>query len=332
METIELPTGYLIVDDYSHGKLETLSIGDYGKDKNIKADFLGYSNEVNGVPNGPVKPLQEKWVITLSTQFGCPMKCTFCDVPNVGYHGNATFADLKKQFYSALSVFKGVKYTDRLNIHFARMGEPSFNSFVFTFSSFLAKDKRKIQDETGIRIETIHPVVSTMCPKHKGDLIKNNIRLWAKNYKNILFNGQAGLQLSINSTSNEQRDKMFNGCSMSLEEISEMVKDFDSPLGRKYCLNFAYASGNEVNGEKLAKLFDPDKWMVKITPIHNNTSCRQNNIQTIDGYSSYQPYKIPEENFKNAGFDVLVFVPSQDEEDSCITCGNAILGGSQLKV
>ena len=32
------------------------------------------------------------------------------------------------------------------------------------------------------------------------------------------------------------------------------------------------------------------------------------------------------------GFDVLVFVPSMDEEDGLVTCGNAVLGGSTLKL
>ena len=31
MDTYKIPTGYLIVDEYSKGQLETLSIGDYGK-------------------------------------------------------------------------------------------------------------------------------------------------------------------------------------------------------------------------------------------------------------------------------------------------------------
>jgi len=69
MNKIKLPTGYLIVDEYDKGKLETLSIGDYGKHKNIKADFLGYDREINGVANGEIMPLQEKWDITLSTQY-----------------------------------------------------------------------------------------------------------------------------------------------------------------------------------------------------------------------------------------------------------------------
>lgn len=71
--------------------------------------------------------------------------------------------------------------------------------------------------------------------------------------------------------------------------------------------------------------------MCKITPIHNNTACEANNIKTVGGYDSWKPYQQPEEDLKKAGFDVLVFVPSIDEEDGLVTCGNAILGNSKLK-
>ena len=56
-EVFTIPTGYLFVDEYSKGKLETLSIGDYGKSHNIKADFLGFSDEISGVPNTHCMPL-----------------------------------------------------------------------------------------------------------------------------------------------------------------------------------------------------------------------------------------------------------------------------------
>lgn len=329
MNKIKLPTGFLIVDDYSKGKLETLSIGDYGKSKNIKADFLGYTRELHGVPNGDIMPLQEKWVITLSTQYGCIMKCNFCDVPNIKFNGNVSFEDLKRQFYTGLAAFKDVSYTDRLNVHFARMGEPIFNEAVFEFATWMSVCKEVIQNETGVRIEVIHPVLTTMCPQYKNTF--RNIRRWVK-IKNELYNGQAGLQLSINTTSEQQRNTMFGGSSYKLSEIASELKNLPPALGRKYCLNIAYASGNEVDGSKLARLFNPDDWMVKITPIHNNTACAKNGIKTIGGYESYLPYKLPEESCKAAGFDTLVFIPSQDEEDGLVTCGNAILGGSELKI
>lgn len=330
MEKYKLPTGYLFVDEYSRGKLETLSIGDYGKGKNVKADFLGYTREINGVSNGEIMPLSEKWVITISTQYGCPMKCNFCDVPNLKFNGNASFEDMKQQLYKAISLFPDVKYTERLNVHFARMGDGSFNKEVLDFSLWMYENKHQIKKDTGLSIEVLHPVFTTMFPKN--NKAKAIVASWAENIKNEVYNGQAGLQISINSTNEDQRNIMFNGMQTSLEEIAEFAKALPEPIGRKYCLNFAYATGNEVDGEKLAKLFNPEYWMCKITPIHNNTACKKNDIKTVDGYSSYYPYKEPEENLKAAGFDVLIFIPSQDEEDGIITCGNAILAGSELKI
>lgn len=74
------------------------------------------------------------------------MKCIFCDVPNIPFRGNASFEDLKQQLFSAISVFDKQKYCERLNIHFARMGEPIFNDAVFEFSRWLFKEgKREIK-------------------------------------------------------------------------------------------------------------------------------------------------------------------------------------------
>ena len=330
MKPYTLPTGYLFTDQYSKGQLETLSIGDYGKQHNVKADFLGYTNEIHGVPNVDCMPLSEKWVTTLSTQYGCPMRCTFCDVPKVEWKGNATFDDLKQQLYSAISLFPNVKYTERLNIHFARMGEPILNKNVFDFAIWLYENKQQIADDIGLRIEVLHPVLTTSLPKKFGQLEKRILK-WC-DIKNEVYNGQAGLQFSINSTSAEQRNEMFAGLQLPLEDLSRIAEKMPTPIGRKYCLNFAYSTMFEVDAEYLARLFDPDKFMVKITPIHNNNACRDNNISTIDGYDSYTPYSTPEKALKAVGFDVLVFVPSMDEEDGLVTCGNAVLGGSELKV
>ncbi len=329
MKKYPIPTGYLFTEEYSKGRLETLSIGDYGKHKNIKADFLGFTNEINGVANDYCMPLSEKWVITLSTQYGCPMKCNFCDVPNIKFGGNASFEDLKKQFYNAISLFPTVKYTDRLNIHFARMGEPIFNDRVFEFAQWLYRGKERIQEDTGLRIEVIHPVLTTSLPKSVKNL-KSKIFDWCY-IKNDIYNGQAGLQFSINSTSEKQRDEMFRGKQIRLEDLSKIAKLMPFPIGRKYCLNFAYSTDFIIDAKRVRELFPPSKFMCKITPIHNNNACRENNIETVGGYESWQPYRKVEEELKAEGFDVLVFVPSMDEEDGLVTCGNLILGNGKLK-
>ena len=320
----EVPTGEIYVAQGERGYLEFLTVGDYGKDANIKADFLGITRELNGVPNGETMPLTEKWVVTISTQYGCSMNCKFCDVPKVGPGKNATYNDLIGQIETALSMHPEITATKRLNIHFARMGEPTWNPDVLQ----CARDIRKaIRPYIGRSL--VHPVVSTMLPKNNKNLIPF-LQDWI-DIKNYDYRGDAGLQFSINSTDDEQRDYLFSGNSLSLKEISEIGRLLPDPVGRKYALNFALADDTIIDANKLAELFSPHKFMVKITPLHKTDACEDNDLKTSGGYDYFTPYKDKEQALIKAGFDVIVFVPSYDEDNGLITCGNAILSGSRIK-
>jgi len=322
-KNIKTPTGNICIAKGEKGLLEFLSIGDYGKDKNLKADFLGLKKEINGVPHGKILSLKEKWVLTISSQYGCSMNCTFCDVPRVGKGVNATENDLINQVMEGIRLHPEINYTDRLNLHYARMGEPTFNKNVLKATHTL---KRIIKDKIGWGF---HPVVSTMCPKNNSKLY-DFIWDWI-NIKNHTLHGDAGLQISINSTDETARQKMFSGNARSLEEISLMFENlldsFDRKnqvKGRKYTLNFAL-TGDEIDAKKLRNFFTPRLFLCKITPMHVTDACKKNNLLTSDGYDLYYPYKKVEEDLKNEGFDVIVFVPSKEEDESRITCGNAIL-------
>lgn len=329
---IRIPTGYLFTGMYSKGELETLSIGDYGKRNNIKADFLGFHDEVEKVRNGKTEPLSEKWVVTMSTQYGCPMKCAFCDCPKVGFKGNATLDDLWFQLRNALGCFPEEHYAGRLNVHFARMGEPAFNAkTISSFCRWMNRSKLEIKLDTGVSIDVLHPVFTTSMPASIGmDGMLDILNEWCC-VKNDEYRGCAGLQMSINSTNDEQRDEMFHGMALSLREVASVGALLPNPIGRKYCLNFALADTYEVDADKLSTLFDPNKFMVKITPIHNNVACRTNGIETSHGYKDATWYQVAERDLKRSGFDVLVFVPSMDEEDGLVTCGNLVLSGSGVR-
>jgi 23S rRNA (adenine2503-C2)-methyltransferase len=324
IKNIKVPTGNICIMQGDKGKLEFLSIGDYGKDLNIKADFLGIKRELNGVPDGQIMPLSEKWVITISTQYGCSMGCKFCDVPKVGPGLNATAADLNNQIIEGLKLHPEIKSTKRLNIHYARMGEPTFNWDVLTNAKHLSYVL-----DSHIKGK-IHPVVSTMMPKNNR-MLYDFLTEWCF-IKNDLYDGNAGLQLSINSTNNDQRNEMFSGNALTLKEISIIGFYLPKPVGRKYVLNFALADDYIVDAERLVNLFDPEKFMVKITPIHKTKSCDENNIVTTGGYDFFTPYQKVESELKSVGFDVIVFVPSVDEDMGLITCGNVILSGNMPKV
>lgn len=315
-----VPTGEIFVAQGDKGLIEFLNVGDYGKDANIKADFLGITRELNGVPNGNVMSLSEKWVITLSTQYGCSMNCKFCDVPKVGKGRNATINDMNNMIELALREHPEIISTKRLNIHYARMGEPTFNYGIIKHLEGL---KKLVKPFIGRSL--IHPVISTMLPKNNNHLIPF-LQDWCK-IKNYDYQGDAGLQFSINSTDDAQRNYLFSENSLPLNQISEIGRSLPDPIGRKYALNFALSDESVIDAYRLLKLFSPHKFMVKITPLHITNSSTENNIVTTGGYDSFVPYKSVEDDLKRVGFDVIVFVPSYDEDNGMITCGNAILSG-----
>lgn len=320
LKNIKVPTGNILVIEGDKGKLECLSLGDYGKDVNLKADHMGLTREIHKVEHTKLLPLSEKWVITISTQYGCSMGCKFCDCPKVGIGLNATYDDLKNQIIAGLSLHPEVTSTKRLNIHYARMGEPTWNYNVIDFTKNIRKELYLY-----INRSLIHPVVSTMMPKNN-ILLDDFINNWLE-IKNYDFRGDAGLQLSINSTNENERNEMFNGNALSLKSISAMAKYWDTPKGRKYTLNFAVAD-YEINAEKLRDLFNPDKFIVKLTPMHKTSTAVKNGIETKGDYTTYYPYRDIEEKLKKVGFDVLVFIASEYEDLGRITCGNAILSGT----
>lgn len=319
MKTILTHTGKIYVD--TEHKLEFLTVGDYGKENNIKANFLGLTKEINGVANTEVD-LSKKWVATISTQKGCPMNCKFCDVPKFGFYGNASIEDMERQIRTIIEN-ESVRYTERFNVHFARMGEPTWNQDVLAFGIALKGVVRKC----GLRADTVHPVVSTMLPRANTKL-ENFLHVWCS-IKNDLYGGEAGLQLSINSTSDKQRLELFDSRSLSLSAISKIADKLPMPKGRKYTLNFPVTAQTILDAKELTSLFDKDKFIVKITPIHETASAIENGFQ-VTGYSDYDVYRRFEQPLLKEGWDVIVFVPSKEEDSDRITCGNALISEEKI--
>ena len=315
IEIVKTHTGKIYVD--RENRLEFLTVGDYGKENNIKANFLGLTKEINGVANTEVD-LTKKWVATISTQHGCPMKCKFCDCPKYGFYGNVSAKDLQYQIETILQN-EIIKHTDRFNVHFARMGEPTFNDSVLSFAELQLREAVNKY----IEAKTIHPVVSTMLPK-SNKYLNSFIYAWC-DIKNNVYNGEAGLQFSINSTDEEQRSWQFNDMSLSLKEISKLAENLPAPIGRKYTLNFAVTKETILDAKTLTNMFDKDKFIVKITPIHQTKSALDNQFDVTTSYADYDVYRDFEQPLLNYGWDVIVFVPSVEEDSDRITCGNALI-------
>lgn len=297
---VMVPTGDIMVVHGEKGLLEFLSIGDYGKEVNL--------NQSEAVPdNLPLIPLQRKWVLTISTQYGCSMGCTFCDVPKVGPGVNATLTDLQRQVIAGLQLHPEVEWSNRLNVHYARMGEPTFNPAVLDHAQWM---KEHIDPEY-----SCHPVLTTMMPRNH-EWLKTFIHQWVR-IKNRLYRGNAGLQISINSTDETTREKIFRNHSLSLLEIARIL-DGCVPVGRKLTLNFPVCEW-PLDAKVLRRYFEPERFLVKLTPMHETKAAKQNGHQTEGDYTSPEPYRQVQRELEDQGYEVLVFVTSADEDLSRTT-------------
>ena len=196
------------------------------------------------------------------------------------------------------------------------MGEPTWNPSVLDAAKWF---------HTHLDPEFhVHPVVSTMMPR-KNEWLKTFIHTWMR-IKNRLYKGNAGLQLSINSTDEGERAEMFNGNACTIDEIREVMRDI-RPHGRKITLNFAVSS-YQIDPEVLLRNFSPMDYVVKLTPMHKTAAVIASSLETAGVTTTYHPYEDHEYRLRQAGYDVLVFIASEEEDDSLITCGNAVLSGA----
>ena len=311
----ETHTGKIVTD--TDLTLEYLYVGDYGKENNIKASFLGYDKRIDKVEHKPVD-ITDKLVVTVSSQKGCPMNCNFCDCPKLGFKGNATLPELITEIMSGVAL-SGIKHGQRLNVHYARMGEPTFNPNVITSAEFIAQ--MLMSKNSDVTFDTYHPVVSTMMPKSNKNL-KEFLHKWVTT--GFVYGGEDGfgLQFSINTLDENDRNEMFRNRSLSLQEISDIIKELPYPKKRIYTLNFAVTSKSNLNVDLMNKYFDKEKCIVKMTPIHETVEAVDEGYEIIHDFDVYEQFEQP---LVNNGWDVIVFVPSKEEDEDRITCGNSLI-------
>ena len=246
------------------------------------------------------------------------MNCNFCDCPKLGFKGNATLPELVTEIMSGVAL-SGIKHGRRLNVHYARMGEPTFNPNVITSAEYIA---RMLGDENSdVTFDEYHPVVSTMMPKTNKNL-KEFLHKWVET--GFVYGGEDGfgLQFSINTLDEDDRNAMFRNRSMSLQEISDVIRELPMPKKRKYTLNFAVTSKSNLDVDLMNKYFDKEKCIVKITPIHETVEAVDEGYEIVKDFDVYEKFEQP---LVDDGWDVIVFVPSREEDADRITCGNSLI-------
>jgi 23S rRNA (adenine2503-C2)-methyltransferase len=255
----------------------------------------------------------ERWILMVSTLFGCPVKCMICDAGGQ-YQGKPTAEEILAQIdYMVRRWYPdGCVPASKFKIQFARMGEPALNMAVLDALEELPHR----YDAPGLI-----PSVSTIAPHGREAFFER-----LTDVKNRLYpNGRFQFQFSIHTTDTALRDKLIPARKWDFVRMAAYGERFYRPGDRKITLNFALAEGMPVDVDVLLRYFDPARYLVKITPV--NPTC-----QAIkNGLASYiDPYQPESRNgvahlLAEAGYEVIVSVGEVVENQIGSNCGQYVL-------
>ena len=253
---------------------------------------------------------QEKWVLIVSTLFGCPVGCLMCDAGG-NYQGKLSKEEIFWQIdYLITSRFPDkIVQCKKLKIQFARMGDPAFNIAVL-----------EVLKELPQRYEynNMIPCISTVAPVGCNYFFAELLRLKNKLYSNGAFR----MQFSIHTTDNTMRDKMIPIKKRSFSQIAAYGTQFYADGDKKIALNFALAKDAPLCPDELRKYFDPKIFIIKLTPVNPTIASMANNIKSyfVNGAVDEDSDKLVK-RLQLAGYDVIVSIGELMENAIGSNCG-----------
>lgn len=259
----------------------------------------------------PPTPPEDKWVITLSSQKGCPAKCVFCDA-SFYFKGSLSEEELLGQLELILDRHRddGRMESRKIKLHLARMGEPSFNDSI---PGFLEEIRERYTETPFI------PTIATIGPAGREEWF------WKlKALKDDYFGGGFfQLQFSMNTTDERFRDGLMPAKKMPFGKISSFGKDWVLPGDRKVTLNYALFAEAPFRAENIISLFDPSSFLVKLTPMNPTEASSAKGMESDIRFDGSVSERVLEEKEKleRAGFEVIVSIGSLEEIRTGSNCG-----------
>jgi len=258
----------------------------------------------------------EKWVNIISTLWGCPIKCKFCDA-GLQYKGKVSAETMLAQ----LDALVDIRYPKRKipsakwKIQFARMGEPAFNRDVIRVLELLPTR----YDALGLL-----PSVSTVGPKGCTKFFSELLAV-----KHDLYSERFQFQFSLHSTDPDERQSLIPAPTMSFSEMAEYGERIYGGVGRKVTLNFALGLGITVDPNELRRFFTPDAFIIKLTPMNPTIRASQNGY--VDESDPALHLKLKSEEFRNVGYDVIESLGELEENAIGSNCGQYLAGLDSAK-
>ncbi|MBA3045179.1 MAG: radical SAM protein [Candidatus Thermoplasmatota archaeon] len=258
----------------------------------------------------PPRTVREKWVNIISTMVGCPVGCKMCDAGG-GYLRSLTAGEMQDQ----LDILAHIKFPDgKINtqmwkLQLARMGEPTLNPQVLVFLRNLATQNH---ENLVISLSTVGP---SQCAPFIQELRK---------IKDAGFRGRFQLQFSIHSTDDEARRRLIPVKGLALPEIAVLGRQFRSPGDKKITLNFIVMKDVPIETQRIARLFDPENFLIKLTPL--NPTYRAQYHKILPGFDPENPVAVNElvREFETLGFETILSIGELEENQIGSNCGQYV--------
>lgn len=262
----------------------------------------------------PPLPRERKWVLIISTMFGCPVGCRMCDAGG-DFAGLLTSDEILAQI-DALVVRR---YPDRqvparkFKIQFARMGEPSLNPSVLQAMEVLPS----IYNAPGLLVS-----LSTIAPVESQRFFERLARIKEDLYRA----GSFQLQFSIHTTDPEKRQELIPIRTWTFEQMATYGGRFCSPEegDRRVVLNFAPAVGYPVDASVIAAHFDPDKFVIKLTPLNPTLRASSEGMRSVIEPGSPGTWEPLVHDFTSKGYEVILSIGETEENRIGSNCGQFI--------
>lgn len=292
-------------------------LGEYGKENLAKVyvasmrDSREYLVEFVESVQPPI-PREKKWVLIVSTLFGCPVGCRMCDAGG-DYKGKLTSEEILDEIdYMVRRRFPDGKIPiPKFKIQFARMGDPALNPEVLTVLEKLPS----IYDAPGLL-----PSISTVAPKNSEQFLERLFEIKNRFYKN----GRFQLQFSVHTTDNDKRDELIPISKMSFQEIADYGVRFYEDGDKKITLNFAMSKGYPVDIGIIRQYFDPEKFIIKLTPVNPTEMAICNElISEIDAHNPSSADQIVND-FRSHSYDVILSIGEVEENKIGSNCGQFV--------
>jgi len=260
----------------------------------------------------PPWPREKKWVLIVSTLCGSPVGCLMCDAGSY-YRGKLSRTDILAQidFLVRKRYREGSIPAKKFKIQFARTGEPAFNLNVL-----------EVLEELPYcyKAPGLLPSISTFAPAGTNKFFERLMEIKEKEYSR----GRFQLQFSIHTTNEKLRDRLIPVKKWSLAHIKEYGEEFYKTGDRKITLNFALIQDMPVDSRVLLRHFDPDKFLIKITPLNPTYQAVKNGLKSyVDPQQKKEYYPVLEE-LRAGGYEVILSIGEVEENFIGSNCGQYV--------